>query len=89
MANENHAVLYVQLGLRMDLLRGTNAAEYCREAFLRVLHLARLPEIVGGVENGHDALRVLELHRLGASLLFGHVVHAEELVVAEEDALHR
>mgnify|MGYP002131359279 CR=1 FL=1 len=31
---------------------------------------------------------LLEAHRLGARLLFGHVVDAEELIVAEEELVH-
>ncbi len=60
----------------------------------------RLDPVVGGAHEGADALvigrvehlddrgGVLELHRLGAGLLLGHVVDAEELVVAEQQPVH-
>ena len=44
--------------------------------------------VVGVVEHGHDRRCVLERDLLGARLLLGHVVDAEELVVAEEQSVH-
>ncbi len=43
--------------------------------------------VVRGVEDLHDGAEVLEAHLLAARLLLGHVVHAEELVVAEQNSI--
>ena len=41
------------------------------------------------MEHVHDGVDVLEAHQLLTRLFLGHVVHAEELIVAEKDAVHR
>ena len=51
-------------------------------------HERRHAVVVGEVEHLHDGVEVLETNLLGACLLLGHVVHAEELVVAEEESVH-
>ncbi len=45
--------------------------------------------VVGGIEDVDHGVERLEAHRLGARLLLRHVVDAEELVVAEEQAIHQ
>ena len=48
----------------------------------------RMPSSYAASSTSMIACEVLEAHRLGARLLLRHVVHAEELVVAEEDSVH-
>ncbi len=45
--------------------------------------------VVGGVEDIDHGADLLEAQRLSARLLLGHVVHAEELVVAKEQSIHQ
>ena len=59
------------------------------DAIMRVLDSAHDLGVRTFMCTTHDRVGVPELHGLGARLLLGHVVHAEELVVAKEDAVHR
>ena len=40
------------------------------------------------VQNLDDGVDILKAHRLAARLFLGHMIDAEELIVAEKDAFH-
>ncbi len=59
------------------------------DAVVRRAHEGADALVVRGVQDVDDGLDRLEAHRLGARLLLRHVVDAEELVVAEQQAVHQ
>ncbi len=54
-----------------------------RHAVVRRAHEDADTLVVSTIQNVHDGLQILEAHGLRPSLFFGHVVDAEELIIAE------
>jgi hypothetical protein len=46
------------------------------------------PFVISDVEDLDDGVDVLEFHRLGVRLVFGQVIDAEKLIIAEKYAFH-
>ena len=62
---------------------GTHAIANLRDPVMGRAHETAGAQVSRCLQHSHDLIEILEAHRLLARLLLGHVIDAEELVVAE------
>ena len=79
----------VEREVRVALRLGAHVVADLGDAVVRGAHERAHAGVVGGVEHVDHGVERLEAHRLRPRLLLRHVVDAEELVVAEQQAVHQ
>src|SRR5262249_8073711 len=74
--------------VRILLSVGAEMSAYLGDALVRRAHKGFDSLGIGHIEYLENRGGVLKAHRLRARLFFGHVIDAEELIIADENSVH-